>query len=129
MTYVPRSPRRSTTLKAVVGGSERGRVRDISTSGLFLETHASLPPGAAVAVVPLLGELDGERLPAQVARVGDDGLALRFVAFHGAPSVEAARPDYYASDCPMAGHQIESGLADERPPTHPLRLLRMAYGI
>jgi len=43
--------------------------------------------------------------------------------------VEAARPDYYASDCPMAGHQIESGLADERPPTHPLRLLRMAYGI
>ena len=38
--------------------------------------------------------------------------------------------DYYASDCPMAGHQIESGLgADPQPPTHPLRLLRIAYGL
>lgn len=43
--------------------------------------------------------------------------------------VESAQPDYYASDCPMAGHQIESGLKDARPPTHPLRLLRKAYGI
>ena len=29
----------------------------------------------------------------------------------------------------MAGHQIESGLAEARAPEHPLRLLRMAYGI
>jgi hypothetical protein len=30
----------------------------------------------------------------------------------------------------MAGHQIESGLAEPaRPPTHPLKLLRLAYGI
>lgn len=79
MTYVPRSPRRTTTLRAVVSGRERGRVRDMSTSGLFVETNASLPRGAAVAVVPLVGELDGERLPAEVARVGADGLALRFV--------------------------------------------------
>jgi Fe-S oxidoreductase len=43
--------------------------------------------------------------------------------------VAAAAPDYYASDCPMAGHQIESGLEGARPPTHPLKLLRMAYGI
>ena len=44
--------------------------------------------------------------------------------------VKNAAPDYYASDCPMAGHQIESGLgADPRPPTHPLRLLRIAYGL
>ncbi len=43
--------------------------------------------------------------------------------------VENAKPDYYASDCPMAGHQIESGLGDDRPPTHPLALLRIAYGI
>jgi Fe-S oxidoreductase len=35
----------------------------------------------------------------------------------------------YASDCPMAGRQIESGLAEPRPPTHPLTLLRRAYGI
>jgi glycerol-3-phosphate dehydrogenase subunit C len=43
--------------------------------------------------------------------------------------VAAATPDYYASDCPMAGHQIESGVAGAKPPTHPLKLLRMAYGI
>jgi glycerol-3-phosphate dehydrogenase subunit C len=43
--------------------------------------------------------------------------------------VEGANPDYYASDCPMAGHQIESGLKEPQPPTHPLKLLRIAYGI
>jgi glycerol-3-phosphate dehydrogenase subunit C len=43
--------------------------------------------------------------------------------------VENAQPAYYASDCPMAGHQIESGLKDAKPPTHPLKLLRIAYGI
>ncbi len=44
--------------------------------------------------------------------------------------VEASGADFYASDCPMAGHQIESGLADgSTPPTHPLTLLRMAYGL
>jgi glycerol-3-phosphate dehydrogenase subunit C len=37
--------------------------------------------------------------------------------------------DYYASDCPMAGHQIESGLSSGKEPTHPLKLLRIAYGI
>jgi glycerol-3-phosphate dehydrogenase subunit C len=37
--------------------------------------------------------------------------------------------DYYSSDCPMAGHQIESGLPSKAEPTHPLKLLRIAYGI
>ena len=38
--------------------------------------------------------------------------------------------DYFSSDCPMAGHQIQSGLADSaREPTPPLKLLRVAYGI
>jgi Fe-S oxidoreductase len=48
--------------------------------------------------------------------------------------VENAKADHYSSDCPMAGHQIESGLAASgegagREPEHPLKLLRMAYGI
>jgi glycerol-3-phosphate dehydrogenase subunit C len=43
--------------------------------------------------------------------------------------VEASGADFYASDCPMAARQIESGLSDERPPTHPLTLLKMAYGL
>jgi Fe-S oxidoreductase len=37
--------------------------------------------------------------------------------------------DHYSSDCPMAGHQIESGLEPSKPPVHPLTLLRRAYGI
>jgi Fe-S oxidoreductase len=54
--------------------------------------------------------------------------------------------DHYSSDCPMAGHQIESGLQQAtardggnagnagsncrpKPPVHPLTLLRRAYGI
>ena len=44
--------------------------------------------------------------------------------------VQAAAADHYSSDCPMAGHQIESGLAESaRQPEHPLKLLRLAYGI
>ena len=43
--------------------------------------------------------------------------------------VENAHPDHYSSDCPMAGHQIESGLKEPREPEHPLTLLRKAYGI
>jgi glycerol-3-phosphate dehydrogenase subunit C len=43
--------------------------------------------------------------------------------------VRSAEPAHYASDCPMAGHQIATGLADGSGPTHPLTLLRMAYGL
>jgi Fe-S oxidoreductase len=43
--------------------------------------------------------------------------------------VQASGADFYASDCPMAGHQIESGLEGHSPPVHPLTLLRMAYGL
>ncbi|MBJ6611582.1 MAG: Fe-S oxidoreductase [Candidatus Thiothrix moscowensis] len=44
--------------------------------------------------------------------------------------VKQGKPDYYGSDCPMAGHQIENGLGDEtKEPTHPLTMLRIAYGL
>ncbi len=44
--------------------------------------------------------------------------------------VNQSKPDYYGSDCPMAGHQIENGLNDGMPePTHPLTMLRIAYGL
>ena len=44
--------------------------------------------------------------------------------------VAAGNADYYSSDCPMAGHQIQSGLDNQqRAPTPPLKLLRIAYGI
>jgi Fe-S oxidoreductase len=47
--------------------------------------------------------------------------------------VKQANADYYGSDCPMAGHQIENGLeqgdAAAKPTTHPLSMLKIAYGI
>ena len=43
--------------------------------------------------------------------------------------VESAQADHYASDCPMAGRQIESGLKEPREPEHPLTLLKLAYGL
>jgi len=44
--------------------------------------------------------------------------------------VDSAGADHYSSDCPMAGDQIEHGLADKgRGPEHPLSLIRHAYGI
>jgi glycerol-3-phosphate dehydrogenase subunit C len=44
--------------------------------------------------------------------------------------VKKAEANYYSSDCPMAGHQIENGLgANAAKPTHPMTLLRQAYGI
>ena len=42
-------------------------------------------------------------------------------------------PDYIGSDCPMAGHHIAQGMANNALPAakiaHPLSLLRIAYGI
>lgn len=43
--------------------------------------------------------------------------------------VEKSGADHYSSDCPMAGHHIENGLKNGKKPSHPLTLLRMAYGI
>jgi Fe-S oxidoreductase len=43
--------------------------------------------------------------------------------------VQSAGAQHYASDCPMAGEQIESGLEGGQEPEHPLSLLRFAYGL
>ncbi len=43
--------------------------------------------------------------------------------------INKAGSDHYTSDCPMAGHQIESVMKEEKAPIHPLKLLRTAYGI
>ncbi|HEC18171.1 MAG TPA: Fe-S oxidoreductase [Gammaproteobacteria bacterium] len=43
--------------------------------------------------------------------------------------VKKAKADHYGSDCPMAGHHIEEGLADGSKTEHPMSLLRKAYGI
>ncbi len=43
--------------------------------------------------------------------------------------VKKADADYYGSDCAMAGHHIEEGLADGRVAQHPMTLIRKAYGL
>ncbi len=43
--------------------------------------------------------------------------------------VKNAEADYYSSDCPMAGDQIQNGLDAPQPAVHPMSLLRKAYGI
>jgi glycerol-3-phosphate dehydrogenase subunit C len=46
-----------------------------------------------------------------------------------ADRVAAAGAAHYASDCPMAGSQIQNSLPGSAAPEHPLSLLRHAYGI
>jgi glycerol-3-phosphate dehydrogenase subunit C len=49
--------------------------------------------------------------------------------------VQQSQSDHYSSDCPMAGHQIQSGLTPRedgvppREPEHPMSLIRKAYGL
>jgi len=43
--------------------------------------------------------------------------------------VKQHNADFYTSDCAMAGHHIEAGLADGSKPLHPISLLRKAYDI
>lgn len=43
--------------------------------------------------------------------------------------VHKAAPDHFGSDCPMAGVQIAHGLEGRPAPEHPMRMLRLAYGI
>ena len=43
--------------------------------------------------------------------------------------VDAQAPDYFTSDCPMAGTQIASLAEQVDKALHPMSLLRMAYGL
>ena len=43
--------------------------------------------------------------------------------------VKQSGSDVYTSDCAMAGHHIEAGLADGSKPVHPISLIRQAYNI
>ncbi|MDG1952037.1 MAG: heterodisulfide reductase-related iron-sulfur binding cluster [Gammaproteobacteria bacterium] len=43
--------------------------------------------------------------------------------------LKESEPDYYGSDCPVAGKHIENNLDTEQQAIHPLELLCKAYGI
>ena len=80
---------------------------------------------------------DTEVLPIERCS-GHDG-TYTFKSEYHADAIKICRPvvnqvkqhgaDVYTSDCAMAGHHIEAGLADGSKPEHPLSLLRRAYGI
>ena len=52
----------------------------------------------------------------------------RKIARPVARQVDAAQAEHFTSDCPMAAEQIAS-VAESAQPTHPMQLLRWAYGI
>ena len=52
----------------------------------------------------------------------------RKIARPVARQVDGAQPAHFTSDCPMAAEQIAS-VAESAEPTHPMQLLRRAYGI
>lgn len=43
--------------------------------------------------------------------------------------LKKSEADYYSSDCAIAGHHIANVLDDQSQSTHPMSLLRLAYGI
>ena len=96
----------------------------VQNLGLKTRDLLKLVPGTTVDVIERCSGHDGtygvkREFRAASAKIG------RPVA----QRVANAKADHYSSDCPMAGHQIEAGLAVPRPPEHPLRLLRIAYGL
>ncbi|HEX9473055.1 MAG TPA: heterodisulfide reductase-related iron-sulfur binding cluster [Steroidobacteraceae bacterium] len=98
------------------------RVQNI---GLKTRDVLQLVPGTTVEVIERCSGHDGSYAVKSEFRAASMKIAAPVVQ-----RVAAANADYYSSDCPMAGHQIQSGLADPgRQPTPPLKLLRIAYGI
>jgi Fe-S oxidoreductase len=96
----------------------------VQNLGLKTRDALRLVPGTSVEAIERCSGHNGtygvkQRFRAAAVKIG--GPVVQRVA--------AAQADHYASDCPMAGHQIESGLESARAPEHPLRLLRIAYGL
>jgi Fe-S oxidoreductase len=97
------------------------RVQNI---GLKTRDLLRLIPDTTVDVIERCSGHDGTYAVKQEFRAASVKIARPVV-----DRVEAAQPDHYASDCPMAGHQIESLLKEDKEPEHPLALLALAYGL
>ncbi|MDE2252567.1 MAG: Fe-S oxidoreductase [Gammaproteobacteria bacterium] len=98
------------------------RVQNI---GLKTRDVLRLVPDTTVDVIERCSGHDGSYAVKSEFRAASMKIAQPVIA-----RVAAGNADYYSSDCPMAGHQIRSGLGGQaREPTPPLQLLRIAYGI
>ena len=102
------------------------RVQNI---GLKTRDLLKLVPGTTVDVIERCSGHNGTYAVKKEYRAASVKIARPVVN-----RVAQAKADHYSSDCPMAGHQIESGLSagDDgapREPEHPMTLVRKAYGI
>jgi Fe-S oxidoreductase len=97
------------------------RVQNI---GLKTRDLLALVPGTTVTAIERCSGHDGTYAVKREFREASVRIARPVVQ-----RVESIAPDHLASDCPMAGRQIASGLHGRREPEHPIRLLRRAYGI
>jgi glycerol-3-phosphate dehydrogenase subunit C len=98
------------------------RVQNI---GLKTRDVLQLVPDTTVEVIERCSGHDGSYAVKSEFRAASMKIAAPVVQ-----RVARSNADYYSSDCPMAGHQVQSGLEDPgRKPTPPLQLLRIAYGI
>jgi glycerol-3-phosphate dehydrogenase subunit C len=84
----------------------------------------SLVPGTTLATIERCSGHDGTYAVKQESRDASLRIAKPVI-----DRVAAAMPAHFASDCPMAASQIASGLPGSVKAEHPLRLLRLAYGI
>jgi Fe-S oxidoreductase len=103
------------------------RVQNI---GLKTRDVLKLVPDTTVEVIERCSGHNGTYAVKKEFRAASMKIAKPVVA-----KVQAAKADHYSSDCPMAGHQIESGLAPPEAgetrlaPEHPMTLVRKAYGL
>ncbi len=84
----------------------------------------SLVPGSEVEIIERCSGHDGTYAVKKEFHAASMKIVKPVVS-----RVQASQADHYGSDCAMAGHHIENGLADGRAPEHPITLLRRAYGI
>jgi Fe-S oxidoreductase len=96
----------------------------VQNIGLKTRDALALVPGTEVVTIERCSGHDGTYA---VKREFHD--ASMKICKPVADRVAAADAAHYASDCPMAGSQIQNSLERDAKPEHPLTLLRYAYGI
>jgi Fe-S oxidoreductase len=95
----------------------------VQNVGLKTREVLQLVPGTSVQAIERCSGHDGTYgVKKEYAAVS------RKIARPVARLVDGAGAQHFTSDCPMAAEQI-AGVAEATEPTHPIQLLRKAYGI
>jgi Fe-S oxidoreductase len=96
----------------------------VQNMGLKTRDILQLVPGTTLEVIERCSGHDGTYAVKREFRAASVKIGQPVMQ-----KVQDGGADYYASDCPMAARQIESELREPRAPTHPMTLLRTAYGL